>query len=148
MTKADQPKLRVDAARNPFAASSTLRIQCSAGGGLNVPMEEITAEAGLGIATLHRRFPSKEKLVKAVLDQEFNDVIAPALERVNCRPHRRRSTIFRDTELSPEILTIRRIWINQGPSKAKNPSTLCRQTIGRQAVPPREMSQDDRGLQC
>ncbi|PIB03821.1 MULTISPECIES: TetR/AcrR family transcriptional regulator [Streptomyces] len=80
MTDADQPKLRADAARNVRrivdAAHAVFRR-----GGLNVPMEEIAAEAGLGIATLYRRFPSKEELVKAVLDQEFNDVIAPALER-------------------------------------------------------------------
>jgi AcrR family transcriptional regulator len=36
--------------------------------GSNASMEDIAAAAGLGIATVYRRFPSKERLLNAVLD--------------------------------------------------------------------------------
>ncbi|MBT2675673.1 helix-turn-helix transcriptional regulator [Streptomyces sp. ISL-14] len=48
----------------------------------DVSMEEIAAEAGLGVATVYRRFPSKRDLVRAVLDREFDESVAPALHRV------------------------------------------------------------------
>ena len=35
--------------------------------GLEAPLEAIAARAGVGIATLYRRFPTREKLVAAAL---------------------------------------------------------------------------------
>jgi len=48
----DNRELILDAARRIFAAE-----------GLDVPMREIARRAGVGPATLYRRFPTKEKLV-------------------------------------------------------------------------------------
>jgi AcrR family transcriptional regulator len=72
--------LRADAARNlesiVSAADRVFRR-----GGLNVSMDEVAAEANVGIATVYRRFPSKEALLKAVLDQHYDQLMAPALQR-------------------------------------------------------------------
>src|ERR1700729_80765 len=55
----DNRELILDAARALFAAE-----------GLNVPMREIARRAGVGPATLYRRFPTKEMLVtEAFADQ-------------------------------------------------------------------------------
>lgn len=45
--------------------------------GLDVPMEEIAAEAGVGLATLHRRF-SREQLVEAVFVERAREYLALA----------------------------------------------------------------------
>ncbi|MEV0069758.1 MULTISPECIES: TetR/AcrR family transcriptional regulator [unclassified Amycolatopsis] len=72
--------LRADAARNARrivdAAYSVF-----AAGGVTVPMEEIAAAAGVGVATLYRRFPHKQDLVRAVLEARFDEVIVPVLSR-------------------------------------------------------------------
>jgi AcrR family transcriptional regulator len=55
----DNRELILDAARTAFAAE-----------GLDVPMREIARRAGVGSATLYRRFPTKEMLVtEAFTDQ-------------------------------------------------------------------------------
>jgi AcrR family transcriptional regulator len=48
---------------------------------LNIGMEEIAAEAGVGIATLYRRFPTKESLMRAVLEQVYTDRMEPAIRK-------------------------------------------------------------------
>jgi len=56
----------LDAARAVFAAE-----------GLNVPMREIARHAGLGPATLYRRFPTKEVLATEACSR-VADVLADA----------------------------------------------------------------------
>jgi AcrR family transcriptional regulator len=59
-------KLRADAERNRaliVAAASAVFAEH----GLEAPLEEIAARAGVGIATLYRRFPAREQLVAAAL---------------------------------------------------------------------------------
>ena len=63
---ADQPRLRADAARNRAAIVAVAR-DVFAERGLAAPLETIAARAGVGIATLYRRFPTREKLVAAAL---------------------------------------------------------------------------------
>jgi len=59
-------RLRADAARNRAAIVAVAR-DVFAEHGLEAPLEAIAARAGVGIATLYRRFPSREKLVAAAL---------------------------------------------------------------------------------
>src|SRR5579884_3528467 len=59
------PKLRDDARRNReriLAAARDLFVER----GPSVPLEEIAARAGVGIATLYRRFPDRQALARAV----------------------------------------------------------------------------------
>jgi AcrR family transcriptional regulator len=63
---AEEPPLRADAARNRAAIVAVAR-DVFAEQGLEAPLETIAARAGVGIATLYRRFPSREKLVAAAL---------------------------------------------------------------------------------
>jgi AcrR family transcriptional regulator len=59
-------RLRADAARNRAAIVAVAR-DVFAERGLEAPLEAIAARAGVGIATLYRRFPTREKLVAAAL---------------------------------------------------------------------------------
>jgi AcrR family transcriptional regulator len=59
-------RLRADAARNRDAIVAVAR-DMFAEQGLEAPLETIAARAGVGIATLYRRFPTREKLVAAAL---------------------------------------------------------------------------------
>jgi len=58
--------LRVDAARNREAIVGAARAVFSELG-LNAPLDEIARRAGVGNATLYRRFPTREELVQAAL---------------------------------------------------------------------------------
>jgi AcrR family transcriptional regulator len=59
-------RLRADAARNRAAIVAVAR-DAFAEHGLEAPLEAIAARAGVGIATLYRRFPTREKLIAAAL---------------------------------------------------------------------------------
>lgn len=64
---ASEPRrLRADAARNRAAIVAAAR-EVFAEQGLEAPLEEIALRAGVGIATLYRRFPAREQLVAAAL---------------------------------------------------------------------------------
>jgi AcrR family transcriptional regulator len=63
------PRLRADAARNRAAIVAVAR-DVFAEQGLEAPLEAIAARAGVGIATLYRRFPTREKLVAAALTEQ------------------------------------------------------------------------------
>ena len=73
MTTADDPstqrpatRLRRDAQRNRDAILVAARqVFCELG--LEAPLEEIARQAGVGIATLYRRFPNRTALLDAVL---------------------------------------------------------------------------------
>jgi AcrR family transcriptional regulator len=73
-TTPDQPSdlpepaspLRRDAQRNLDAIVAAAR-QVFCDHGLEAPLEEIARQAGVGIATLYRRFPSRVELLDAVL---------------------------------------------------------------------------------
>ena len=59
-------RLRADAERNRTAIVAAAR-EVFAEHGLEAPLEEIAQRAGVGIATLYRRFPAREHLVAAAL---------------------------------------------------------------------------------
>ena len=72
-------RLRADAARNRAAIVAVAR-DVFAEQGLEAPLEAIAARAGVGIATLYRRFPTREKLVAAALTEKVAEY-AEAAER-------------------------------------------------------------------
>lgn len=59
-------RLRVDAERNRAALLTAARA-VFAEHGLGAPLEEVATRAGVGIATLYRRFPTREQLIAAAL---------------------------------------------------------------------------------
>ena len=77
----EERRLRADAARNRDAIVAVAR-DVFAEHGLEAPLEAIAARAGVGIATLYRRFPTREKLVAAALVEkvaEYTEAARQAL---------------------------------------------------------------------
>lgn len=79
MTDAARPSLRADAARNRDAIVAAART-VFAEQGLGASLDEIARRAGVGNATLYRRFPSREELVQAALLPSMADYLAVAEE--------------------------------------------------------------------
>jgi AcrR family transcriptional regulator len=76
-TEQTSPALRADAARNRvriLAAAATVFAER----GLDASTAEIARRAGVGEATLFRRFPSKDDLIVAILAEHMDGVIATA----------------------------------------------------------------------
>ncbi|HEX6311436.1 MAG TPA: helix-turn-helix domain-containing protein, partial [Acidimicrobiia bacterium] len=81
----DERQRRADAARNRVALLDSARRVLSARG-LEVPVEAIAREAGVGVGTVYRNFPTKEALLDAVITRAFEDLTAAAeaaLERAD-----------------------------------------------------------------
>ena len=77
-TSTTDPKtLRSDARRNRERLVASAR-ELFASAGVNVPVEEITHHAGLGMGTLYRHFPTKEELIDAVLEDAFAELVGAA----------------------------------------------------------------------
>jgi AcrR family transcriptional regulator len=74
--------LRADAQRNRArvleAAESVFASE-----GISVPVDLIAEKAGVGVGTLYRHFPTKEKLFEAILTGRIIDVAADARARVD-----------------------------------------------------------------
>ncbi|PRX98136.1 TetR/AcrR family transcriptional regulator [Allonocardiopsis opalescens] len=66
----DAAGLRTDARRNRDRIIEVAR-ELFAGRGLDVPMATIARRAGVGVATLYRRFPTKDSLVIEVFADQF-----------------------------------------------------------------------------
>jgi AcrR family transcriptional regulator len=67
---AQMPHLRPDARDNRERILAVAR-DAFAADGLDVPMREIARRAGVGPATLYRRFPAKEALVAAAFEEQL-----------------------------------------------------------------------------
>src|SRR3954447_23401836 len=67
--------LRADAERNRLAILAPAR-RVYAVHGLDVGFDVIAHEAGVGAATVYRRFPERADLVDALFEQEIDDVVA------------------------------------------------------------------------
>lgn len=70
-------ELRADARRNRDQIIAAAREMFSERG-LAVPMEEIARRAAVGVGTLYRRFRDRDALLRAVLRENFESVIAEA----------------------------------------------------------------------
>ncbi len=73
------PPLRSDARRNRDLLLAAAR-ELFAEQGLNVPLDEIAKRAGVGNATLYRRFPIRGDLVEAVFHEDLTAVMAAGEE--------------------------------------------------------------------
>ena len=71
--------LRRDAVRNHARLVASAR-ELFAQRGVDVPVEEITHHAGLGMGTLYRHFPTKDDLIDAVLEDAFAEILRIAEE--------------------------------------------------------------------
>jgi AcrR family transcriptional regulator len=68
---------RSDARRNREQLVSAAR-ELFASEGVDVPVREVARQAGLGVGTLYRHFPTREELVDAVLEDAFGEFVAIA----------------------------------------------------------------------
>jgi AcrR family transcriptional regulator len=70
--------LRADAARNAERIVRAAR-EAFAGSGTDVALEEVARRAGVGVATLYRRFPSKDDLIRAVVEWRYAEQVEPVM---------------------------------------------------------------------
>ncbi len=82
----DAIHLRADAQRNLALILEAARA-VFAEEGLDASVAEVAERAGVGTATIFRRFPTKDDLIAAILEQELGAVVDP---RPACR---RKATI-------------------------------------------------------
>jgi len=71
------PSLRADAARNRERIVAAAQ-EVFAEWGLNAALEKIARRAGVGIATLYRRFPTRANLIAASFERKMADYAAAA----------------------------------------------------------------------
>jgi AcrR family transcriptional regulator len=93
LMRVEVPKLRADAARNVTrildAAYAT-----TCGAGAAPSMEQVAEAAGVGVATVYRRFPARADLMAAVLERRWEETITPALRRAVEEPDAREGMRF------------------------------------------------------
>ncbi len=77
--------LRADAVRNRELLITTAAAAFSAHGA-EVPLEDIARQAGVGIGTLYRHFPTRESLVEAVYRHEVDVLCQSADELLDTLP--------------------------------------------------------------
>jgi AcrR family transcriptional regulator len=74
--------LRADAQRNRLrvleAAEAVFACE-----GISAPVDVIAEKAGVGVGTLYRHFPTKEKLFEAILIQRLEELVADARGRLD-----------------------------------------------------------------
>jgi AcrR family transcriptional regulator len=70
-------ELRADAQRNLARILDAAR-EVFAEEGIDAPIAEIAARAGVGVATIFRRFPNKDELIVALLEQRGNQLLEAA----------------------------------------------------------------------
>ena len=77
--ESDEPSLRADAERNRRRIVDAAQA-VFAETGLDAPLDEIAQRAGVGIATLYRRFPTREDLVAASFAPKMAQYVAAVEE--------------------------------------------------------------------
>lgn len=71
------PRMRADARRNEEAVLEAAKI-VFARSGVDAPIREIATQAGVGLGTLYRRFPTRADLIAAVFRREVDACAAAA----------------------------------------------------------------------
>jgi len=84
ITPPPQPALRADARRNYERLVSAAR-EVFAARGVDVPMDDIARHAGVGNATLYRRFPTREALLQAVHRDQIEALYSRSQELLAAR---------------------------------------------------------------
>jgi AcrR family transcriptional regulator len=74
--------LRADALRNRARVLEAAEIVFAAEG-VSVPVDVIAEKAGVGVGTLYRHFPNKEKLLIAILEERINALAGDARARLH-----------------------------------------------------------------
>jgi AcrR family transcriptional regulator len=74
--------LRADALRNRARVLEAAEVVFAAEG-VSVPVDVIAEKAGVGVGTLYRHFPTKEKLFEAILIARIIDITADARDRLD-----------------------------------------------------------------
>jgi AcrR family transcriptional regulator len=74
VAQTEKKTLRADARRNRERLVASAR-DLFAEVGVDVPVEEITQRAGVGMGTLYRHFPTKEELIDAVLEDALAGLV-------------------------------------------------------------------------
>ncbi|MFI7497639.1 TetR/AcrR family transcriptional regulator [Streptomyces sp. NPDC049687] len=87
-TKDRAPRRRVDARSSVERITAAGRTVLRTG---EASLEQIAAEAGVGIATLYRHFPNREAIVRAVLDDILETDLLPLIDGAADAPHPRQS---------------------------------------------------------
>lgn len=72
--------MRADAERNVERILRAAR-ETFAASGPDAPLDEIARRAGVGIATLYRRFSDRDELVRAAIEQSVAEMVSPATEQ-------------------------------------------------------------------
>jgi AcrR family transcriptional regulator len=72
----DRPQ-RADAQRNRAKILATAA-ELFAAEGLEVPIDRIAEQAGVGVGTVYRHFPTKERLYEAIVVERVNELVAQA----------------------------------------------------------------------
>ena len=85
MRRVTEKMLRSDARRNLELILQAAG-EAFAEGGLEVGVADIARRAGVGTATIFRRFPTKEDLVAAVFEARMQEIIAIAREAADLPP--------------------------------------------------------------
>lgn len=75
MTSSNARPLRRDAERNRQRILLTAQ-EAFAVRGLDVSLDDIAAQAGLGVGTVYRRFPTKEDLIEALFSDRLREIVA------------------------------------------------------------------------
>ncbi|GAA4930484.1 TetR/AcrR family transcriptional regulator [Streptomonospora halophila] len=80
---AQEPRLRADALHN---RNRILEVAADllAERGLDVPMAAVARHAGVGVATLYRRFPTRRALIQEVFADQFAACVAAVDEALTC----------------------------------------------------------------
>ena len=77
---AQKTSLRRDAERNRRSLLDAARVVFAERGCHAAPLEEIARRAGVGIATLYRRFPTREALIEALFEEKARSYLAASQE--------------------------------------------------------------------